>query len=79
MTLARQAKQGGVLIGLIVAMVAVGVLSAAMVKSLRSQAVMSGRTYSLMRARYAADSGYTYFSSLSGAEQMELNFKVPIQ
>ena len=62
MTPVRQAKRGGLLIGLIVAMVAVGILSAAMVKSLRSQAVTSARTYNLMRARYAADSGNNYFS-----------------
>ena len=65
MTPMRQAKTGGVLLGMVVAMVAVGVLSVAMVKSLQGQAVTGGRAYNLMRARYAADSGYAFFSALS--------------
>ena len=70
MTPMRQAKRGGVLLGMVVAMVAVAVLSVAMVKSLQGQAVTGGRAYNLMRARYAADSGYEFFSSLTEAQKL---------
>lgn len=71
MTTRRQMKTGGVLIGMIVAIVAVGVLSAAMVKSLHGEAVTVGHVYDVMRARYAADSGNTFFSSLSPAQKLD--------
>ncbi|MBC8205547.1 MAG: hypothetical protein H8E68_00135 [Kiritimatiellaeota bacterium] len=70
MTPMRQAKKGGVLLGMVVAMVVVGALSVAMVKSLQGQAVTGGRSYNLMRARYAADSGYNYFVKLTQTKQI---------
>ena len=65
-----KSKNGGVLLGLIIALVVVAVLSAAMVRSLRSQAVTSTKAYNVMRARNAAESGYNYFASLERAEQV---------
>jgi hypothetical protein len=60
-----ESRHGGVLIGLVIAMVAVGVISAGMVRMLRSQAVTASHAYNQMRARYAADSGQSYIDNIS--------------
>jgi hypothetical protein len=62
-----ESRHGGVLIGLVIAMVAVGVISAGMVRMLRSQAVTASHAYNQMRARYAADSGQNMLRQLKNA------------